>query len=140
MSDGAGRSRPRSGFALVPLAVLTAMKPHLRLSGVTLVVMVLIPGEANWHRPLDRVLEILIGTAASIAVSLILYPRKAKAVVEKAGAEIEAEPETEVDTSVQATRPAQGARRRSARMTILRAGRGSRMIPCGARGSDLVCA
>jgi uncharacterized membrane protein YccC len=63
--------------ALVPLAILTAIKPELRLSCVTLVVMVLIPGSASWHRPLDRVVEILIGTLASIVVSAILFPKPA---------------------------------------------------------------
>lgn len=66
-------------IALLPLAVLTAVWPALRLSGVTLVVMVLIPGTTSWHRPLDRVLEILIGTIASIVVSALILPRKPEA-------------------------------------------------------------
>jgi uncharacterized membrane protein YccC len=68
--------------ALVPLAVLTAIKPELRLSCVTLVVMVLIPGPATWHRPFDRVIAILIGTLASIVVSAVLFPRPEAAVPE----------------------------------------------------------
>jgi uncharacterized membrane protein YccC len=67
--------------ALAPLAILTALKPNLRLSCVTLVVVVLIPSTSSWHRPLDRVIEILLGTLASIIVSAILFPRKAVARV-----------------------------------------------------------
>ncbi len=67
--------------ALAPLAILTALKPNLRLSCVTLVVVVLIPSTSSWHRPLDRVIEILIGTLASIVVSAILFPRKPVAAV-----------------------------------------------------------
>ncbi|WP_158807914.1 aromatic acid exporter family protein [Beijerinckia sp. L45] len=63
-------------IALVPLAILTAIKPNLRLSCVTLVVVVLVPAASTWHRPLDRVIAILIGTLASIAVSAIIFPRK----------------------------------------------------------------
>jgi uncharacterized membrane protein YccC len=63
-------------IALLPLAVMTAIRPELRLSGVTLVVMVLVPGTVSWHRPLDRVIDILIGTLASLLVSAIPFRRK----------------------------------------------------------------
>ncbi|MDR3463785.1 MAG: FUSC family protein [Beijerinckiaceae bacterium] len=63
-------------IALLPLAVMTAIRPELRLSAVTLVVMVLIPGALSWQRPLDRVVDILIGTLASILVTAIPFPRK----------------------------------------------------------------
>ena len=65
-------------IALVPLAVLTAIKPNLRLSCVTLVVVVLVPSSVAslWHRPIDRILEILIGTLASIVVSAIVFPKR----------------------------------------------------------------
>ena len=50
--------------ALVPLAILTAIKPNLRLSCVTLVVVVLVPAPGNpFARPLERVLEISRGSA-----------------------------------------------------------------------------
>ncbi len=63
-------------LALVPLALLTAMRPNLRLSCVTLVVVVLVPAASTWHRPIDRVIEILVGSVASIVVSAIIFPRK----------------------------------------------------------------
>ncbi len=64
--------------ALVPLALLTAIWPTLRLSGVTLVVVVLIPSsEAPFLRPLDRVVGILLGTVASVIVTAVLRERQA---------------------------------------------------------------
>jgi uncharacterized membrane protein YccC len=63
-------------IALIPLAIVTAIKPNLRLCCVTLAVVVLVPAAGTWHRPLDRVTEILVGTLASIAVSAIIFPRK----------------------------------------------------------------
>lgn len=57
--------------ALVPLAGLTAAWPNLRLSCVTLVVVVLLPATgAPFLRAFDRILAILLGTLASIAVSV----------------------------------------------------------------------
>ncbi len=72
-------------LALAPLALLTAQKPNLRLSCVTLVVVVLVPAATIWHRPFDRVLEILIGTLAAIAVSVMLFPHKPAAPAPRAG-------------------------------------------------------
>ena len=68
-------------IALVPLAVLTAVKPNLRLSCVTLVVVVLVPSASQslWYRPIDRIIEILIGTVASIVMSAILFPKAIRA-------------------------------------------------------------
>ncbi len=63
-------------LALAPLALLTAMRPNLRLSCVTLVIVVLVPSASTWHRPIDRVLEILVGSVASIVVSAVIFPRK----------------------------------------------------------------
>ena len=55
---------------LVPLAILTAIKPNLRLSCVTLVIVVLVPAPGNpFARPFERVVEILVGVLASIVVS-----------------------------------------------------------------------
>ena len=63
-------SLPMFWIALVPLAFLTAVWPNLRLSCVTLVIVALIPASASaFERPVDRVLEILLGTLASIVVS-----------------------------------------------------------------------
>ena len=78
---GAGGEGPLSTaalfwIALTPLAILTAIKPNLRLSCVTLVVVVLVPAASTWHRPLDRVIAILVGTLASILVSAIVFPAK----------------------------------------------------------------
>jgi uncharacterized membrane protein YccC len=58
-------------IALLPLAILTAIKPNLRLCCITLVIVVLVPSTAGTRfvRPLQRVLEILIGTLASIAIT-----------------------------------------------------------------------
>jgi uncharacterized membrane protein YccC len=55
---------------LVPLAVLTAIWPNLRLSCITLIVVLLVPPIGwSFERPFDRVLEILLGTLASIVIS-----------------------------------------------------------------------
>jgi uncharacterized membrane protein YccC len=57
-------------IALIPLAILTAMRANLRLSCVTLAVVVLVPSTgAPFVRPLDRVFAILLGTLASVVVS-----------------------------------------------------------------------
>jgi uncharacterized membrane protein YccC len=59
--------------ALLPLAIITAITPSLRLSCITLVILVLIPADgAPFARPLDRVYGILLGTLASIAVALVV--------------------------------------------------------------------
>ncbi|MDR5856020.1 FUSC family protein [Caballeronia sp. LZ062] len=64
--------------ALIPLAVLTAKRPALRLACVTLVIVVLIPagGGPPFQRPLHRVLEILIGAASAFIVAAI-WPNRA---------------------------------------------------------------
>jgi len=59
--------------ALGVLALATAISQSLRLSGITLTVVVLIPSVGlPFARPLDRVFGILIGVASSIAVSVAL--------------------------------------------------------------------
>jgi uncharacterized membrane protein YccC len=63
--------------ALVPMAVLTAFKQNLRLSCITLAVVVLIPSSSGpFARPLDRVFGILLGTAASIAVAELIREKR----------------------------------------------------------------
>lgn len=63
-------SFPLFWIALVPLAILTAAKPNLRLSCVTLIIVVLVPTfGAPFARPIERIIEIFVGTVASIAVS-----------------------------------------------------------------------
>ena len=65
---------------LVPLACVTAVWPAMRLSCTTLVVVLLIPaGGDPFARPLFRVLDILIGTLACIAVALLIYPGENRA-------------------------------------------------------------
>ena len=61
--------------ALLPLALLIAVRPYLRLSAVTLVVVVLVPGAGTpFVRPFDRVIEILLGTLAAIIVAAVIRP------------------------------------------------------------------
>jgi uncharacterized membrane protein YccC len=59
--------------ALLPLAILTSMRQSLRLSCITLIVVVLIPSTGPvFTRPLDRVIGILLGTAAALVVAVVL--------------------------------------------------------------------
>ena len=68
---------PLFWFALAALTVLIAVHPYLRLCAVTLVVVVLVPsnGRASFERPMDRVLEILLGTIAAIVVAAVVRPK-----------------------------------------------------------------
>ena len=60
-------------IAMVPLTILTAIKPNLRLCCITLIIVVLVPsGGDPFLRPLQRVIEILLGTAASIVTTAAL--------------------------------------------------------------------
>jgi uncharacterized membrane protein YccC len=66
--------------ALGPLAVLTAARPTLRMSCVTLIVVVLIPSSgAPFLRAYDRIFAIMLGTLASILVALVFPVRPAAA-------------------------------------------------------------
>ena len=66
---------PLFWVALAPLTLLIAMRPYLRLSAVTLVVVVLVPSAGTpFLRPFDRVAEILLGTLAAIAVAAMIRP------------------------------------------------------------------
>ena len=70
---------PMFGVALVPLAVLTAIWPTMRLSCITLIIAVLVqPKGLSLTPPLDRVLEILLGTVAAVVVSAIKLPEGGK--------------------------------------------------------------
>ncbi len=56
--------------ALVPLSILTAYRPNLRLCCITLVIVVLVPATGSvFVRPFERVIEILVGCLASIVVT-----------------------------------------------------------------------
>lgn len=62
-------SFPLFWIALIPLSILTAVKPNLRLSCITLVIVVLVPSMGRpFARPIERIVEILVGTIAAIAV------------------------------------------------------------------------
>ncbi len=64
---------------LVPLALLAAFKPNLRLAGVTLVVVFLFPAQGGaFNRPVDRVLAILVGAVVSLAVSYLVFRTRAR--------------------------------------------------------------
>ncbi len=68
---------PMFWTALPPLALLIAMRPYLRLSAVTLVVVLLVPGTGTpFVRPFDRVVEILLGTLAAIIVAAVIRPNR----------------------------------------------------------------
>jgi len=61
------------------VGILTAIKPNLRMSCITLVIVVLVPSGADpFLRPLQRVIEIPLGTAASIIVTVILPNKKSE--------------------------------------------------------------
>jgi uncharacterized membrane protein YccC len=63
--------------ALVPLALLTAMRQDLRLSCITLIVVVLIPSAGPpFERPVDRVLGILVGTMGSVVAAAVIHQRR----------------------------------------------------------------
>ena len=67
---------PLFWVTLVPVSLLVAMRPYLRLSAVTLVVVVLVPGAGSpYVRPFDRVIEILLGTVAAVIVATIIRPK-----------------------------------------------------------------
>ena len=62
-------SLPLFWAAMIPLSILGAVRPNLRLSLTTLVILVLVPSTGPvLSRPLDRILEILLGTLVAIAV------------------------------------------------------------------------
>ncbi len=71
---------PLFWLALVPLAILTAIRQDLRLSCITLIVVVLIPSAGPpFERPVDRVLGILVGTMGSVIAAVVIHPRRREA-------------------------------------------------------------
>jgi uncharacterized membrane protein YccC len=63
---------------LIPLAVVTAIWPNLRLACTTLVVVFLIPAQGDpYIRPLLRVADILLGVVACLVVSVSVFPHAA---------------------------------------------------------------
>ena len=74
-ADHGWPTMPLFWSALAGLTLVIAMQPYLRLCAVTLVVVVLVPGSGKaFVRPVDRVLEILLGTVAAIVVTAIIRP------------------------------------------------------------------
>jgi len=70
---------PVFAVLLVPLALLAAFKPNLRLAGVTLVVTFLFPAQGSpFSRPVDRVLAILVGASVSLLVSYLVFHSRAR--------------------------------------------------------------
>jgi uncharacterized membrane protein YccC len=59
--------------ALVPLAIITAKWPNLRFACATLIVLVLVPSTDTADRPIDRVIEIVIGTVASVVATAAMW-------------------------------------------------------------------
>lgn len=63
---------------LVPLAFLTGMWPNLRLSCITLTILLLVPsGASSLLVPVHRVLEIVLGTVSALIVSFVRFPKRA---------------------------------------------------------------
>ena len=74
---------------LVPLALLAAFKPNLRLASVTLVVVFLFPAQGGpFSRPVDRVLAILVGAVVSLAVSHFVFRTRARQLAFKAASDM----------------------------------------------------
>ena len=74
---------------MVPIAILGAFKPNLRLAGVALVVTFLFPSEGGpFNRPVDRVLAILVGAAVSLLVSYLVFRARARAQAFQAAAAV----------------------------------------------------
>jgi uncharacterized membrane protein YccC len=74
---------------LVPLALLAAFKPNLRLAGVTLVVVFLFPAQGSpFSRPVDRVLAILVGAVVSLAVSYFVFHTRARQLAFQAASDM----------------------------------------------------
>ena len=75
-SDHGAPALPLFWIALAALAAVIAVFPYLRLCAVTLTVVVLVPGnDKAFVRPLDRVVEILLGTLAAVIASAVVRPR-----------------------------------------------------------------
>jgi len=80
---------PVFSVMMIPLAVLAAFKPNLRLAGVTLVVVFLFPSAGGpFSRPIDRVLAILVGAGVSLLVSYLVFHSRARALAFTAAADM----------------------------------------------------
>ncbi len=75
---------PLFWIAMVPLALLTAVWHSLRLTCITLMVVVLIPAAGPpFERPLDRVYGILLGAAASIVMTALGWVTRSRRAADR---------------------------------------------------------
>jgi uncharacterized membrane protein YccC len=66
-------SVPLFWAALMPLALISAIWPNMRIACITLIVLILVPSAGpDFGRPIDRVAEILVGIVASIIAAAII--------------------------------------------------------------------
>jgi uncharacterized membrane protein YccC len=66
-------SIPLFWAALMPLALISAVWPNMRIACITLIVLILVPSAGpDFGRPIDRVAEILIGIVASIMAAAVI--------------------------------------------------------------------
>jgi uncharacterized membrane protein YccC len=76
--------------AVTPLVLLTAYAPHYRIAPVTAVIVLLSSGTATLGPlgyALNRVLEITLGSAIGVAVSVLIAPARAHVHLREAAAE-----------------------------------------------------
>ncbi|WP_419730709.1 FUSC family protein [Lichenicola sp.] len=79
---------PVFAVLMVPMALIAAFQPNLRLAGVTLVVVFLFPAQGGgpFSRPVDRVLTILLGAGVSLVVSYLVFRSRARRLAFQAAA------------------------------------------------------
>ncbi len=66
-------SVPLFWMALVPLVLISAVWPNMRIACIILIVLILVPSPSpDFGRPIARVAEILIGIVASIAATAVI--------------------------------------------------------------------
>jgi uncharacterized membrane protein YccC len=72
--------------ALMPLSILAAVRPTYRIAPVTAVITLLAGGDlqAPWIPALHRVVEISLGTAIGIIVSIVVLPSRAHVLAQSA--------------------------------------------------------
>jgi uncharacterized membrane protein YccC len=75
--------------ALFPLAFLAARRPSFRVAPVTAIILLLAPtrGVSAFVSAADRIFEIGLGTVAGVAVSLLIFPARAYALLAQSAAD-----------------------------------------------------
>jgi uncharacterized membrane protein YccC len=73
---------------LFPMALLAAVRAPFRVAPVTAIIILIAPttGVSPFHSAIDRVLEIVFGTLVGVAVSLLVFPARAHALVAEGAA------------------------------------------------------